>query len=526
MGPRDARVTAGQSIMTAPNPIPATQGGMAHVAVAGTGWATGQAIASKLVTLVATWVIARNLSAEEVALATLAMTVTKFLCVLPPLNMGDLLIAHRRSLAWLRPIAVRIGFRWGWGITIGSIALAPLIARYYSNFPTVLLTALLMTAAFRPLSESMQVVPLTALRLSFRNRTIAIVDGTVQLVAAIATIVLAVLGAGPWAMVAPLIGSFALKALGYRLAQGGTEAEDAAPSWTGSHARKAGALVQRRFFTTGGAQYVHSLIDTLPLLILGKLSTESETGLFGFSVTLAAQANTVIAAQIAGVLQPVLGHLGQDPVRQTSGYLRAMRMLSAVAVPICLCQAAFSETLFSVFIRGDLRAAAPVFAALSLSEAFYFASAPTMAMLRAQGRFGTFLAWQAAHLGAVLVVLPLAAHWGGAMPVAIAIAGLWSISLPIAVWITTRPVGGSLWSAARLFTAPWITGLPIAALAWFGARSMVSLGTGAQLATLALGAPLTCLLMLLSTRLVQPDAYLEMRSIAVRMIERVRRRGR
>jgi O-antigen/teichoic acid export membrane protein len=498
---------------------------MARVAVSGTGWATGQAILSKLVTLMATWVIARNLSSEEIALATLAMTVTKFLCVLPPLNMGDLLIAHRRSLAWLRPIAVRIGFRWGWGITIGSIALAPLIARYYSNFPTVLLTALLMTAAFRPLSESMQVVPLTALRLSFRNRAIAIVDGTVQLVAAIATITLAVLGAGPWAMVAPLIGSFALKALGYRLAQGdAAEPRDHGASHAGSHAHAASALVQRRFITTGGAQYVHSLIDTLPLLILGKLATESETGLFGFSVTLAAQANTVIAGQIAGVLQPVLGHLGQDPARQTSGYLRAMRMLSAVAVPICLCQAAFSETLFSIFIQGDLRAAAPVFAALSLAEAFYFASAPTMAMLRAQGRFGTFLAWQVAHLTAVILALPVAAHWGGALPVAITIAGLWSISLPTAVWITTRPVGGSLWHAIRLFLAPWITGLPIAALAWFGARALAPLGMGAQLATLAIGAPLTGLLMLLSTRLVQPDAYHEMRSIAERMLERVRRR--
>jgi O-antigen/teichoic acid export membrane protein len=496
---------------------------MAHVAVSGTGWATGQAVASKFITLVATWVIARNLSSEEIAVATLAMTVTKFLCVLPPLNMGDLLIAHRRSLAWLQPLAVRISFRWGLGITIGSMLLAPLIARYYSNYPTLLLTALLMAAAMRPLAESMQVVPLTWLRLSFRNRSIAIVDGTVQLLAAIGTIVLAIAGAGPWAMIAPLIASFGMRALGYRMSAGDRARTDDDASRAHDPSAIARQLVQRRFMATGGAQYVHSLIDTMPLLVLGKLCSESETGLFGFSVILAAQANTIIAAQIAGVLQPVLGHLGQDPVRQTSGYLRAMRMLGAVAVPICLTQAAFSDTLFRVFVRGDLVAAAPVFAALSVAEAFYFASAPTMAMLRAQGRFGTFLGWQVVHLAAALVALPVAALWGGSIAVAITIAGLWSISLPMAVWVTTRSAGGSILASIRIFLAPWITGLPIAGTAWFGAAAVGSMGTLAQLTTLAIGAPACCILMLLATRLIQPDVFQEMMGIAQRMLSRVRR---
>lgn len=523
LGAPDADSAQTATSMHASSAPKAPDGGMTHVAVSGTGWATGQAVASKFITLVATWVIARNLSSEEIAVATLAMTVTKFLCVLPPLNMGDLLIAHRRSLAWLQPIAVRISFRWGWGITVGSILLAPLIARYYSNYPTLLLTALLMTAALRPLAESMQVIPLTALRLSFRNRSIAIVDGTVQLVAAIATIVLAVTGAGPWALVAPLIGSFAMRAAGYRWAGGSSRATTDTPDGALTRLQAAGPLVQRRFMATGGAQYVHSLIDTMPLLVLGKLCSESETGLFGFSVTLAAQANTIIAGQIAGVLQPVLGHLGQDPVRQTNGYLRAMRMLGAVAVPICLTQAAFSETLFRVFVRGDLLGAAPVFAALSVAEAFYFASAPTMAMLRAQGRFGTFLGWQIVHLAAALVALPIAAMWGGSVAVAVTIAGLWSISLPLAVWVTTRNAGGSLFGAIRVFLAPWISGLPLAFAAWLGAGAVASMGTAAQVAALVFGAPCCCMLMLLATRVVQPEVFGEMVGIMRRLLARVRR---
>jgi O-antigen/teichoic acid export membrane protein len=372
------------------------------------------------------------------------------------------------------------------------------------------------------LFESLQVVPLTLLRLAFRNRTIAVIDGSIQLGAVIATIMLAILGAGAWSMTAPLLISFAVRAIVYqRTAVSQTETSTAFQ--TADHGEHVRRIVRTRFVATGSGQYLHSLIDTLPILLLGKLASERETGLFSFAFSLAAQANVIVASQIAGVLQPVLGALTDDSRRQTLGYLRAMRLLGAIAVPICLCQAAFSESLFRVFMRDEWQAAGPVFAGLSISEAFFFASAPTMAMLRAQGRFGTFLVWQGAHLLAVILCLPFAAKLGGALGTALAVAGLWSISLPAAVWITTRPGGGTLRDSIRVFLPPWLTALPLAAAAWAISRHLVPPSQMHQLATLIVGGPSLLALMLIATYLFQPDIAIELLSIWNRMRARFRR---
>jgi O-antigen/teichoic acid export membrane protein len=406
-------------------------------------------------------------------------------------------------------------------VTILCVAATPVISMYYSNYPPVLLGALLITTAFRPLCESLQVVPLTVLRLAFRNRTIAFIDGSIQLGAVIATIVLAILGAGAWSMTIPLLISFAVRAIAYQRAAGGQSdpATTYETSDPGKHARR---IVRTRFIATGSGQYLHSLIDTLPILLLGKLASDRETGLFSFAFSLAAQANVIVASQIAGVLQPVLGALAHDSRRQTLGYLRAMRLLGAIAVPICLCQAAFSESLFRVFMRDEWQAAGPVFAGLSISEAFFFASAPTMAMLRAQGRFGAFLCWQGSHLLAVILCLPFATKLGGALGTALAVAGLWSISLPAAVWITTRPGGGTLRDSIRVFLSPWLTALPLAAAAWAISRHLIPQSQVHQLVTLIVGGPSLLTLMLIATYLFQPDIAIELRSIWNRMRARFR----
>jgi hypothetical protein len=100
--------------------------------------------------------------------------------------------------------------------------------------------------------------------------------------------------------------------------------------------------------------------------------------------------------------------------------------------------------------------ASHIFAVLSICEAFFFASAPTMAMLKAQGRFTTFLAWQSAQLVGSCVLLPIAALLGGGLAVAICATCLWAVGLPVAVWLSLRNSGHTIWDALRLFAIPWL----------------------------------------------------------------------
>jgi len=508
--------------MPTDNPTQPHHSGFTNVAISGTAWATGQTIANKFITLIAIWVIARQLTRDEVGAAALAMTVMKFLCVLPPLNMGDVLIAHRRQFGWLGGIGSRLAVQTGITITILSALISPAVASFYSQYPSTLLIGLLVVAAFRPTGEAAQVHALTRLRLDFQNRTIAIIEGSWQLCATVATIIMALAGAGAWAMVLPLIVAIVGKAICYRLRQPRdatihSEPQELHPR----HIQFATRRLRNAFLSTGGAQYLHSVVDTMPLLVLGKWATASETGVYAFAFTLAGQANTMIATQISGVLQPILGHMQKDLHRQVNAYKRAMCMLSAIAIPVCLTQAIFSETLFALVFDARWQPAARVFAVLSICESFFFAAAPTMAMLKAQGRFRTFLAWQGCQLALAAVVFPIAALHGGAFSVALGSAVLWSISLPIAVWLCIRPAGGSIWDALRIFIAPWCTSLPIGVAAYFIAEKLQASGTWGMVFALAITAPIMLAVMLYATRWSQPNVYREIEPMVRKGMSRI-----
>ena len=179
------------------------------------------------------------------------------------------------------------------------------------------------------------------------------------------------------------------------------------------------------------------------IVAVGYFAGHFQAGLFGFSFVLAAQANTVIVGRLGVVLQPVLAKLRTDPTRQVHGFLRAQRALGSVCVPAALLQAVVAEPLFQLLLDPKWQPAVPVFQALSLMQALYFASAPSMACLKAQGRFRTLLLWQAVHLLASLGAYCFASRRFGAVGAASAGVILWAISAPVAIWICSSfPNGG------------------------------------------------------------------------------------
>jgi len=490
---------------------------LSAAAIGGTAWTTGQAVVNKIAVLVATWAIAFRLSEDDVALASLVTMLTKFFSVLPPLNMGDVLVARGQSFGVFAAAGFRIALRWSL-ITVIVVALSmPFIALFYDRFPAGALTALLGASLFRIVAEAGQVVPLVTLRMDFRYRTIALVDGVTQLAGSVLCVILAFAGAAAWALVLPVAVVSLAKALAYRFVTGHRQSQPETPS-----ADQVSDL-GRSFRDAGGAQYVHSVVDTLPLLMLGRFASEVETGLFAFAFNLAAQANAVLGGQLSGVLQPVLVTMANDVPRQMRAFMRTLRVLSAVVVPLCVCQAVFSENLFHAVFPSRWQPAIPVFAALSISEAFFFAAAPTMAFLRAQGRFRTFLIWQIVHAGLLILALPFVANSYGALGVALLGAVLWAGSLPVAVHVCVRAHGVAWQSVIASFGVPWVTTVPLGGAALLLSRELGCFGLFADAIVLSVIAPMTLMAMLYSVRFVQPEVYAELKGIGKTGLKRIHR---
>lgn len=507
--------------MSSPQHDEAPKGGLTSAAASGTGWTSIQGLLNKVATMVATYIISKQLDPDQFGMATLVVAVAGFLIVLPPLVMGDVLITHQRRFGLLSRVAGRTALIAGIVMSVAMMALAPLVAKFYPNYAFGALTGLIIVVSFRPFGEAIAVLPLSRLRIALRYRAIALIDGTVQLVATAVTVALAFLDFGALSIVAPQVASVLVRAICYRLAVRGLPLHERTLRPASHDTARNRTL--REYVTAGLAQYIHTLIGWVPVLVLGRLSTDAETGYFSFSFLLANQATYVLSYQLGTVLQPIFGRLKHEPQRQAMGFLRVVRAVGAIAVPVSFLQAALAEPLFLLVFDSKWHPAIHVFAIMCIGQAFYFAMAPAMAMLKAQGRFRVFFAWQATQLAVSLVAYPLAALSGAALGVSICDTIIWGVSVPVAVWLGTHLAGGTFRQALGVFVAPWSTALPIAAAAWGAWELMQPLGVPGMVTALFLVGPVALVLSVWATRFSQPDTYAELQPMVAKVTGKLSR---
>lgn len=531
-----------------------SDGALLRKAAAGSIWTSAQAIVNKLATAAAMFLVARELSKEEMGLATLVVAAGAFLVLLPPVVIGDVLLANQRRMTRALPIGRRLALRYGISTTLFLMALSPGIAWFYSDFPAMTLVALVATISVRSTADACAMPALSALRSDLRYRSIVLIDGGVQLAATTLMVALAFGGAGAFAIVVPQVAVSCGKAILYAIAlarapveHDQATCESPAETHSDSHGAPRAAAPTRRsdgtragddidddalarsirrdYFTGGLGQYIHNALGALPALALGRLAGESETGIFGFAYLVAAQATVVISYQLGAVLQPVFGKLGRDPAAQANGFLRIVRGIGAVAVPVSLLQAAFALPLFALLFSPKYDDALPTFVVLSAAQCFQFAVAPVLSLLKAQGRFRTFFVWQAAHIAIAGAAFIACAGPYGALGVAIADSAVWGASVAVATWLGARAVGLTLFGAFRALYATVLTALPVAIACWFACLAAVPHGALAQAAIILVLGPTALVASILLVRFSDRETFDALISIGPvrRLLDRVRR---
>src|SRR5439155_9904086 len=140
-----------------------------------------------------------------------------------------------------------------------------------------------------------------------------------------------------------------------------------------------------------------------------------------------------------------------EPARQLQGFLRAVRALAAVAVPVCVLQAAVAGPVVRLIFSpradpGKWYAAIPVLQVLSLGMAFKAVGMPTSNLLQAQGRFKLYLKLTAVYAAVFLVMVALAAALSvperSALAVAVAVAITFAVLEPMIMHVAVRRAGG------------------------------------------------------------------------------------
>ena len=163
---------------------------------------------------------------------------------------------------------------------------------------------------------------------------------------------------------------------------------------------------------------------------------------------------------------------------------------------------------------------------LSVLEGFYFATAPTMSILRAQRRFGTYFGWQVAHLAIAAAGIAMIAGDRGALGVALVSLACWGISLPTAVWLCAHPSQRSVGEAIGVFAAPWSAALPIGLAVWLIANVLTGQGSWGSATALLVVGPAALFASLFLTRWTQPAAWSDLQPMiggALRLVRSGRR---
>lgn len=489
-----------------------TSEGYARVASSGTRWTTAQSILNKIATAFAMIVIAFTMTPTDFGLASVVVVVSGFIMVLPVYVMGDVLIAHQRHKAVVIGVARRVIARVAIVLALAMIALAPLIGIWFDQYPFAPIVALLAFSAGRPIADALMVVPVTRMRIAFRFREIAVINGISQLGVTVTTVVWALLWPSAAAIVVPqvlgaLIRSFwflaAARHVHTRASQRTGRMEARHPDLVPQLIRR----VSREFSTAALGQYLHTVVSGLPLMMASQFVSESATGEFSFAFSLANQASAILAYQLGIVLQPIFGRLKSDPSRQISGFMRVVALMSSIMIPIAFLQAALGEPMFVLLFPEKWMAAVPIFVAFSVGLAFALLIAPSMALLKAQGSFTTYFIWQIAQAVACLALFPMAALMWGGLGIAWTDTILWAISVPLIVWLGSRGAGVRGTTVLRLLLTPWLTAAPIAIGAYLAWQALPGPPkVAAAIAVFGIG-PVSLLLALLAVRFTQPGVF-------------------
>lgn len=475
---------------------PSSSGSFGGSAISGSIWSTILSIVTKVAALGASLFLGMFLTPEHFGVAGFALSASMYVMVFHTWCYGDLLCAAPRHFRGMSSAIQALALCTSVVQSALIVLLGALLSWAYPEKTGLFL--LLLIVALRPLADSLCVIPSSFMKIGLRYRTSTLIEGTAAISGSGMSVLMARFGLGASSLVFPPIAGIFIRAAGYW--------HKAGRLVIGRSSRRNWLPIFRKFMVLSAGSYVAGVLTFVETSVLGFFAPDHSVGLFVFAFGLASQLNGVIGYQVAGTIQPILGHMRGNPSRQAAGMMRANRLLGAVLVPALLIQAVSTACLFEIAWPGKWGDAVLLHQVISIGQVMYVYSGTSHHMLKGQGRYRTYTSLNIVNLAAAILVLPLAAAFGqgiavglagrlglecpaeAGVPLAIALAGalLRLVFGPLMVWIA----GGSghvTWGEiAGSFIRPIAISAPIAALTWWALSELVSpgLGRGVQAALL------------------------------------------
>jgi teichuronic acid exporter len=372
----------------------------------------------QVLSFISTLLVARWLSPGDYGLMALVGIWTSTIAMVADMGLGwaivqfeDVKEGELESCFWLTLLSTGAAY-------LSLYALAPTIAGW---FESPQLAVVLRVTSVSLLLFAFRLVPDAMLRKRLELDKIA----KAEIISAAASIPVMLLlawnGAGVWALVfgglvQAFVGSFALIAFSPWW-----------PKWQFSGGRITAML--RYSISAIGANLGWSVYSQLDSLIVGKLTNEQTLGIYAMGKQLALMPVTKISAVVNQLAAPVMARLQQDQERLRVSFLRLIRLVTCVTLPLCVGLGLVANDLISVALGGKWSAAVPLFQVFCLYALTHSVEVLLPPVLFARFRSGFMLKWTIALLVAMPVPFVIGGQWKGAMGVALALVSAYPLAM-------------------------------------------------------------------------------------------------
>lgn len=449
-------------------------------------WAYGSYVGGRLLTLVATAILARLLTPREFGLVALAILFMFLLETLSDLGVSQALVIVKEEDELEHAETVFV-----WSIALGAAfsiitaAASPLVAAFFDQ-PA--LAALLAVLGLRFFIRSIGLThfALAQKRIDFRPRTAAQLSDV--MVRGVTAIAFAIAGFGAWSLVLGYIaGSIALTVVLWLMV-------DWRPRLRPQRAHLPSML--RFGGSLTGLNLLTAMETNLDFIFIGRFLTASDLGLYSLGFRLPELLILNLSVVAGQVLFPAFASIEREDLNRA--FRVSLRYTLMIALPMAAGLAVLAEPFILALFGDQWESSVPVMRVLTLYALAVAISIPAGTVFKAIGRVGILLA-----VGVPEAILLFAAIWtfvnDGIVAVAACMAGVMGLVAlintvlgmvkldvgPRAVWslfwpplVATAGMAAVMFPIERAIDSPWPAllaggiagGLTYLALLWLFAR--------------------------------------------------------
>lgn len=476
--------------------------------ITGVLWSAVDNFAAQAITFLVGIILARLLTPAEfglIGMLAIFISVSETF-----INSGFTNALIRKNDATETDYSTVFYFNLAAGITLFLILLfsAPLIGRFF-NEPQ--LVPIVRVLAIGLIISSLTIIQRTTLtkRIDFKLQAkISLISGILSGVIAIA---MAYKGFGVWSLVVKTLSAQAITSL---------------LLWLWNRWRPTLVFSRKSFkelFSFGSKLLASGLIDTLYqnmyYVIIGKFFSPADLGFFTRAKGFVDLPSTNLDAVMTRVTYPVLSQMQDDKVKLKAGYKRMIKSIMFISSVLLVGMAAIAEPMIITLIGEPWRQAILYLQIISFIGMLYPLHALNLNMLQVLGRSDLFL-----RLEIIKKIISIPAIVIGVLiSIEAMLIGMCFNSL-IAYFINSYWSGKFINYPMREQVIDILPGLGIALLMGVGVYFAGLLLPFSYLIRLIIQLALGAILTIGISELLKPEAYIELKRIAVETIGKIRKR--